>query len=208
MKKLFSFLIFLNILSFTVQAQTNTNAQSVLDKAAAKVQSSKGISVSFSLTQKDKFGHTVSSSNGILKIKGSKYYVKQGGAEIFSNGVQIWNYDGQNEVTVAKAADDDNELSPQQIITGFDKKDFDIQLISSSVNYQVQLMPVDKRKNYKQVILYLNKSNNLITKAVITDKTNAIIEINFTNISLNNSFSDSQFAFDASKHPGVEIVNQ
>ena len=150
----------------------------------------------------------MSATKGILKIKGTKYYIKQDENEIFCNGKQIWNYDGQKEVTVAKADNDDDEFSPEQIITGFNKKDFDIKLISSSVNYQVQLTPVDKRKNFKQVILYISKSTNLITKAVITDKTNAIIEINFSNISFNNTFPDSQFVFDASKHPGVEVINQ
>jgi len=208
MKYFLSLLILLGIFSFSVQAQNDINAQAILDKAAAKVQSSKGISVSFSLTQKDKLGHQLSSSKGIIKIKGSKYYIKQDQSEIFSNGTQVWNYDGQNEVTVAKADNDDDAFSPEQIITGFDKKDFNTKLISSSVNYQVQLTPVDKRKYFKQVILYISKTTNLVTKAVVTDKTNGIMEINFSNISLNNSFADNQFIFDATKHPGVEVVNQ
>ncbi len=191
-----------------LDAQNNTDAQSVLDKTTAKFQSAKGINVSFLLTQKDKYGHVLSSSKGILKIKGLKYYIKQGDNEIFSNGEQVWNYDGQNEVTVAKVDNDDDELSPKQIITGFDKKDFDAKLLASSVNYQVQLTPVDKRKNFKQVILYINKQNYLITKAVITYKTNEITDINFSNISLNNSFKDDEFVFDASKHKGVEVINQ
>ena len=208
MKYFLSLLILLGIFSFSVQAQNDPNAQAILDKAAAKVQSSKGISVSFSLTQKDKLGHQLSSSKGIIKIKGSKYYIKQDQSEIFSNGTQVWNYDGQNEVTVAKADNDDDAFSPEQIITGFDKKDFNTKLLSSSVNYQVQLTPVDKRKYFKQVILYISKTTNLVTKAVVTDKTNGIMEINFSNISLNNSFADNQFIFDATKHPGVEVVNQ
>jgi outer membrane lipoprotein carrier protein len=208
MKRSLSLIILLQVFFFSAQSQSDVSAQAILDKAASKVQSSKGISVSFSLTQKDKLGHQLSSSKGVLKIKGSKYYIKQDQNEIFSNGTQVWNYDGQNEVTVAKADNDGDVLSPEQIITGFDKKDFDAKLVSSSVNYQVQLTPVDKRKNFKQVILYISKSTNLITKAVVTDKRNTILEINFSNISLNNSFTDSQFIFDASKHPGVEVVNQ
>jgi len=207
MRKIFVFIFLINICSFTVKAQINPDAQSILDKASDKVQSAKGINVSFSLTQKDKFGHELSTSKGILKIKGSKYYIKQESNEIFCDGAQIWNYDG-SEVTVAKTDNDDDELSPQQILTGFDKKDFDINLISSSLNYQVQLIPVDKRKNFSRVILYFNKSTNLISKAVITDKTNAVTEISFSNISLNNSIADSQFTFDPSKHPGIEVVNQ
>jgi outer membrane lipoprotein-sorting protein len=196
-------------LVFFVQAQSNIDAQNILDKAAAKIQSSKGISVNFSLTQKDKLNHVVVNSKGLLKLKGSKYYIKQEENEIFCNGIQIWNYYGQNEVTVAKSGNDEDEFTPQQILTGFNKKDFETILVpSNGTNYQVQLIPVDKRKNFKNLILYINKSTYLMSKAAITDKTNAVTEINFSNISLNSSFPDSQFVFDPSKHPGVEVVNQ
>lgn len=206
MKKIFAFIIALNSIALSIYAQ---DAQSVLDKATAKIQSSKGINVSFSLTQKNKSGQVISSTKGILKAKGAKYYIKQNSNEIFCNGVQVWNYDGENEVTVAKAEYDDDELSPQQIMTGFNKKDFTASILSSSAtNYQIQLMPVDKRKNYKQVIISVNKSTNLIFKAVITDKAGNNIEISFSNVSLSAVIPDSQFVFEPSKHPGVEVVNQ
>jgi outer membrane lipoprotein carrier protein len=209
MKRIFSLIAILCFYGFTVCAQNSSDAESVLNSAAQKVQSSNGINVSFSLTQKDKVGHSLSASKGILKIKGSKYYIKQEQNETYCNGVQIWNYDGAKEVTVAKADDDEDAFSPQQILTGFNKKDFDIKLVSSvGADYQVQLTPVDKRKNFKQIMLYINKSTNLVSRAVIIDKTDAFTEINFSNISLNSTFPDSQFVFDASKHPGVEIINQ
>jgi outer membrane lipoprotein carrier protein len=209
MKKQYALIILLCSFVFFIQAQSNTDAQNILDKAAAKIQSSKGISVNFSLTQKDKLNHVIANSKGILKLKGTKYYIKQEKNEIFCNGIQIWNYNGQNEVTVAKTGNDEDEFTPQQILTGFNKKDFETTLVPfNGTNYQVQLIPVDKRKNFKQLTLYINKSTYLMSKAAITDKTYAVTEINFSNISLTSSFPDSQFVFDASKHPGVEVVNQ
>jgi outer membrane lipoprotein-sorting protein len=205
MKRIFAFIFILNLLALSLYAQ---DAQSILDKAASKVQSAKGINVSFSLTQKDKFGHVQAGSKGVLKVKGVKYYVKQDGSEIFCNGTQIWNYDGQNEVTVSKADNDDDALSPQQIITGFNKNDFTATIIASGSSVsQIQLVPVDKRKNFKQINLFINKANNLITKAVVTDKQGNITEISFGNATFNAVIPDSQFVFDASKHPGVEVVN-
>ena len=203
-------LIILSVfLGLSLCAQNNTDAQAILDNASTKIKTAKGINVSFSLTQKDKLNNVVATDKGVLKIKGAKYYIKQGEHEIFCNGAQIWNYDGQNEVTVAKAGDDEDEFSPQQILTGFNKTDYASKLISSEgTNYQLQLIPVDKRKNFKEVMLYINKSTNLITKTSITDKTGNITEINFSSISLNSGFTDNQFVFDASRHPGVEVINQ
>ena len=209
MKKWFLFFIILAFVTNTINAQNTATAEGVLDKAASKVQSSKGINVSFALTQKDKAAHVLSTSKGVLKIKGERYYLKQEETEIFCNGVQVWNYNGDNEVTLAKADNDEDAFSPQQILTGFNKKDFNIKLVSSSgVNHQLQLIPVDKRKNFKEITLYINKSTNLVSKAIITDKLNAATEIVFTNVTLNVAIPDNQFVFDPSKHPGVEIVNQ
>jgi len=209
MKKWFLFFIILAFVTNTINAQNTATAEGVLDKAASKVQSSKGINVSFALTQKDKAAHVLSTSKGVLKIKGERYYLKQEETEIFCNGVQVWNYNGDNEVTLAKADNDEDAFSPQQILTGFNKKDFNIKLVSSSgVNHQLQLIPVDKRKNFKEITLYINKSTNLVSKAIIIDKLNAATEIVFTNVTLNVAIPDNQFVFDPSKHPGVEIVNQ
>jgi len=210
MKKLFSLIFILSAVCFCrINAQSNTDAQNILDKTRTKIQSSKGTNISFSLTQKDRQNTTVLTSKGTLLIKGPKYYLKQGNNEIICNGEQVWNYDGQSEVIVAKVETNDDEMSPQQIITGFNNKDFDIKLISSAgTNYLLQLTPVDKRKNFTRVTLTVNKSSNLITKAAITDKANAVTEISFTNISLNVTTPDSRFVFDPSKHPGVEVVNQ
>ena len=194
-----------------VSAQTKSDdPQQILERASAKLRSSNGINVTFSLTQKDKYGHAQGSAKGIIKIKGNKFYMKEGDNEIFCNAVQTWNYDGQTEVTVTKAENADaGDLSPQQILSGFNKADFNFKLISSSgTNYGIQLTPVDKRKNFKQIIIYVSKPGNLITKAVITDKTDNITEITFSNINLNATIPDTQFSFDISKHPGVEVINQ
>jgi outer membrane lipoprotein-sorting protein len=204
----------LTLITFTVihlNAQGNNNdPQQILDRASLKLRSAPAIIANFTLTQKDKYNHSGGSAKGLVKIKGNKYYLKEGDNEVFCNGVQTWNFDGGNEVTVAKTETADaDDLSPKQILSGFNKNDFSFKLLSSSGTYhQVQLTPVDKRKNFKQIIIFINKSSNLITKAVISDKTDNLTEIAFSGINLNASIPDSQFTFDTAKHPGVEVINQ
>lgn len=210
MKQFFTIFITAAAAFSTANAQTASSAQTILSKMAAKVQAAKGINVSFSLTQKNKAGQAVHTAKGVLKVKGDKYYLRQGETEVFCNGQKVWNYDGDKEVTIASVDESDEDaFSPRQVLTGFNAKDYTAQLISSagSAN-QVQLVPVDKRKNFKEIVLHINKTTNLVTKAVITDKLNAATEVAFSDINLNASLPDSQFVFDAAKHPGVEIVNQ
>lgn len=210
MKKTYLLFFLFVLISSGSFSQTSADAQSVLDKVSTKIKSAKGISASFTLTQYDKSNHLIGSSKGIVKIKGNKYYVKQDKTEIFNNGTQTWNYDGGTEVMVSKTDNtDEDEFSPQQVLSGFNKNDFTYKLVSSTgASYEILLTPIDKRKNFKQVTLYINKSTNLISKAKIITKTDDVTQITFSGINLNATVPDSQFIFDASKHPGAEVVNQ
>ena len=53
-----------------------------------------------------------------------------------------------------------------------------------------------------------HKTKKLILKATVIDKSDNIIEFSLTNVNTNASLPDTKFEFDASKHPGVEVVNQ
>lgn len=211
MKQLFLLVCLVPMTLVSLYAQSSgDDAQKILDRASSKLRSAKGITTNFSLTQKDKSNHLQGTAKGVVKIKGNKYYVKEGDNQVFCNGSQQWNFNGRDEVTVSKADNSDaDDLSPQQILSGFSKTDFTSKLISSSgTNYQILLTPIDKRKNFKQVTIFVSKSSNLITKALIIDKSDNKIEITFSNVNLNATLADSEFSFDAKKHPGVEVINQ
>lgn len=210
MKKTYLLFLLCGLIVLKGFSQSTINVQNILDRLSVKVKTAKAVSALFTLTQYDKSNHITGSLKGIVKIKDNKYYVKEGETEIYCNGTQTWNFDGSSEVTVSKADDiaEDN-LSPQQVLTGFNKNDFTYKLISSAgANYEILLLPVDKRKNFKQVIMYVNKSTGLVSKAKITDRIDNIIQISFSTINLNAIIPDGQFSFDIAKHPGVEVINQ
>lgn len=210
MKRIYILFFLYGVLVSRVFSQTTPDVQKILDRLSAKVKSAKTVSATFVLTEYDKSNRVLGNSKGLVKIKDKKYYLKEDKTEIFCNGIQNWNFDGKNEVIVSKADDsDEDNLSPQQILSGFNKNDFTSKLISSAGNYyEILLLPVDKRKNFKQVIIFINKSTSLISKAKITDKADNKIQLNFSAINLNATIPDNQFSFDDSKHPGVEIINQ
>ena len=210
MMKKFYFLFFVfGLIGYTSFSQSTTDVQKILDQLTAKIKSAKGISATFVLKQSDKYGHAMVNSNGLVKIKGNKYYLKEDQVEVFCNGIKTWNFDGDREVTVTNASNDDEDITPQQVLSGFNNKDFTYKLISSEKNTnQVLLLPIDKRKNFKQLIIFTNKSTGLITKAYITDKIGVVTELDFSTINLNASLPDSLFVFDNAKHTNVETINQ
>ncbi len=191
-------------------AQNDPNAKKILDDISNKLKTYKGITANFSYTTKDRNNKPKGSINGTISIKDKQYYIKQDAAEIYSNGVNIWNYDGSSEVTVSEVDNsDDKMLTPQKFLTNFYDKDFTYKLVSSSGNYnEIVMIPTDKRKNFKQVTVFADKKKNLITKAKVLDKSDNTIEFTLSNINTNASLPDSRFVFNASKYPNVEIINE
>ncbi len=200
------FMVFFSGLSF---AQSANTAKSILDRVSAKLQSFKGVTANFTYTTKDRNNVKRGSVSGQISIKGQKYYLKQGSTEIFCNAVKTWNFNGDNEVTVADVDDDSKTLTPQKLLSNFYDKDFTYQLVSSAGNfYQIELIPVDKRKNFKQVNVFIDKTKDLITKAKVIDKSDNTIEFSLSNVNTNATLPDSKFIFDETKHPDVEVITQ
>jgi len=210
MKKIY--LLLLVFIGFTgsAQAQNDANAKKILDAVSAKLKTLKGITANFYYTTKDRNNSLKGSVKGQISIKGEQYYLKQGSTEIFCNGSKVWNYNGEDEVTVADVENDDEKmLSPQKLLSNFYDKDFTYKLVSSTGNYhQIEMKPTDPRKNFKQVTVYVDKAKSLILKAKVIDKSDNIIEFALSDVNINASLPDTRFAFDPSKHPGVEVVSQ
>lgn len=210
MKKMY--LVLLSILGF-VQfsiAQNDPNAKKILDEVSARLKTIKGITANFSYTTKDRNKALKGSVKGNISIKGQQYYIQQGTTEIICNGTTVWNFNGEDEVTVAEVdADDDRMLSPQKLLSNFYDKDFTYKLVSSSgTSHEILMVPTDKRKNFKQVTVYVDKTQKLILKAKVIDKSDNIIEFSLTNVNTKATIPDAKFVFDVAKHPGVEVINQ
>ena len=210
MKKIYFLLIVLIGLGGLANAQNDPNAKKILDNVSAKLKTLKGVTADFSYTTKDRKGAMKGSVKGKINIKGDEYYIKQGTTEIFCNGQKVWNYNGEDEVTVADVDNDDERmLTPQKLLSNFYDKDFTYKLTSSSgSSYEIQMVPTDARKNFKQVTVYVDKAKNLILRSKVIDKSDNLIEFSLTNVNTNATIPDSRFAFDTSKHPGVEVVTQ
>lgn len=208
MKKIYYIIIALSLIAGSATAQSDPKAKKVLDAVSAKLKTLKGINANFNLVSKGGTGRVNNNAAGKIYIKGNKYYIKQGATEIFSDGNKTWNYNGNNEVTVTPVDEADNALTPQALLTNFYDNDFTYKLVSSAGNYnQIQLIPVDKRKNYKQLNVFVDKSKLMITKARVQDKNNNTIDFNLTNINTAVNIPDNTFVFDKKKYKkNIEVI--
>ncbi len=209
MNKLYA--CFLLLLCFTAMAfsQNDPAAKKVLDAVGAKVKSAKGITANCTLSSFTGKGKPNGSRSLSLLMKGEKYAVKQGKTEILCDGLNVYTYDGDKTITKSSVADGTQTLSPQKLLAGAYDKDFNYHLLPSKGSfYEIEMKPIDNRKNFQQVNLFIDKAKNTFSKARIVDKSNNITELKITNINLNASVDDSKLIFNKNKYPkDVEILD-
>ena len=208
MKKLNLLIAALIFIASLAQAQTDEKAKKILDAVSEKLKEYNGVNANFTLVTKSRSGKINNNSAGKISIKGNKYYIKQGAAEIFNDGTKTWNYNGNNEVTVSLTEDADNALSPQMLLTNFYDKDFTYKLVSTAGKYnEIQMVPVDKRKNFQKINLFVDKAKMMVTKAIILDKSSNTTVLNLTNINTAANIPDNTFVFDKKKYKkNIEVI--
>jgi outer membrane lipoprotein-sorting protein len=100
-------------------------------------------------------------------------------------------------------------LSPQNLLSNFYDKDFNYKLVSSAGNFhEIEMTPIDKRKSFQKVNVYIDKSKSIITKAKVLDKSNNTLEFLLSNLNTGANLPDASFQFVRSKYPkDAEILD-
>ncbi|MCW3088371.1 MAG: outer rane lipoprotein carrier protein LolA [Sediminibacterium sp.] len=209
MNKLYVCLLSLLCFSGIAFAQNDPAAKKVLDGVGAKVRAAKGITATCilgSFTSKGKPNGTQSLS---LLMKGDKYNLKQGKTEIICDGTNVYRFDGEKTVTKSSVEESSQTLSPQKLLAGAYDKDFTYRLVSSAgAFYEIEMKPIDNRKNFQKVNLFIDKAKNTFSRARILDKSNNITELKIANMNLNATVPDAKLVFNKSKYPkDVEILD-
>jgi outer membrane lipoprotein-sorting protein len=207
-KKICYLFIAIAILAIPASAQNDANAKKILDAVSARLKTYKGVSANFTLISKNRTGKLTNNVAGKISIKGNKYYIKQGSTEIFNDGNKTWNYNGNDEVTVTSSDEDKEALTPQRLLTNFYDNDFTYKLVSSNGNFhEIEMVPTDKRKNFKKVNIFVDKAKMIVTKARVVDKSNNTADFNLSNIITNASIADNTFVFNAKKYKkAIEVI--
>lgn len=193
----------------TLKAQNDPAAKKIIETFGSKVKSAKGITASFIINSITSKGRPAGSKSLSLLMKGEKYVLKQGKTEIICDGKSVYNYDGNKTITKSSVDEMNQTLSPQKLLAGSYDKDFTYKLISSkSTLNEIEMKPLDKRKNFIQVNIFFDKHSGNLTKASILDKSNNITELKVSNINLSTVLSENMFIFNKAKYPkDVELLD-
>ncbi|HWC54243.1 MAG TPA: outer membrane lipoprotein carrier protein LolA [Chitinophagaceae bacterium] len=213
MKYLYSLSLML-IFGMVTEAQKNDpDAKKILDAVSAKFKSFKTVQAAFTYSVENADGKILSSKNGTVSMKGTKYRVNFNGQEIICDGNTVWNYDkSSNEVTVSKLDAANGTITPQKLFTNFYDKDFLYTMNGEKKQagktlQEIQMTPTDKSKSFHTVYLLIDKNSKTIYSTKVLEKTGDRYSYTVTTLKPNQAMEDKNFVFDKSKYPGVEVVD-
>jgi outer membrane lipoprotein-sorting protein len=197
------------MLSGSAFSQNDPAAKKVLDAVGNKVKAAKGITANCTLSSFTSKGKPNGSQSISLQMKGEKYLLNQGKTEIICDGKDVYRFDGEKTITKSAVDESSQTLSPAKLLAGAYDKDFTYKLLpSATAFYEIEMKPIDNRKNFQKVNLFIDKAKSTFAKARILDKSNNITEVKIANLNLNAVLPDTKFIFNKSKYPkDVEILD-
>ena len=200
-------------LKSNAQASNDPAAKKVLDGVSAKFKTFKTVKATFTYKVENAAGKALSSKNGSVSMKGTKYRVSIVGQEIFCDGTNVWTYDkAANEVTITKLDNSSNTLTPQKLFTNFYDKDFLYKLNGEKKQgaktiQEIEMTPTDKSKPFHKVFVYVDKTGKTLSSTRVMEKAGNRYSYIVNTLTPNGTIADVQFVFDAKKYPGVEVVD-
>ena len=205
------------LLSFSVffgMAQNDPAAKAILDKVSAKYKTLKTVQANYNLNVTNRQGKNAGKKTGMIYLKGIKYKITEKSLEITSNGIKMWKFEpSANEVTTSTVDNSAQMLTPQKLFTNFYDKDFLYKLngdkkVGKKTLSEIELTPLDKRKSFFKVYVYVDKAQQLIVSSKIYENSGNVYDYNISNLKTNLPLDDKMFVFDKATHAGVEEIEQ
>lgn len=202
-------LLFVLSLGLSV-AQHDAKAKEMLDKLSVKTKAYKTVEVSFSFRVLNKDQGIDQTSEGTLKMKGDKYYLKLDEKEIFCDATKVYTYDKNlNECQVISVSElDADAVTPKNMFTIYEAG-FKSKVKSEKNNIMtIDLYPLKpKEKDYTMVRIDVDKSKVQVLNATVLGKNGSTYYYTIKSLTPDKTYDDAIFNFDKTKYPKVKIID-
>ncbi|HSJ67797.1 MAG TPA: outer membrane lipoprotein carrier protein LolA [Anditalea sp.] len=213
LKKIIPLLLCLGVI-FSAHAQKDPKAKAILDAVSKKYQSLDGLKATFEYTFVHERDGVNQTNTGEVAVKGDKYRLNLDDQEIYNNGKTSWTLiksDSYKEVTISDVDSDYDELTPSNIYNLY-RKGYNYRLLGDkTVNgksvQEVELTAEQQGAQIQRVKLMVDKATNDLIGWEMHDNSGGILKYKFKEVDSKVKLNDSYFAFDKTKHPGVEVID-
>jgi outer membrane lipoprotein-sorting protein len=199
--------------NFTERGVDDPAAHAVLNDVRKNLKSFRNLKFDFTLLTENRNDRTANNvQKGTILIRGDKYNLKFLEMNSISDGKTVWNFNAETkEVHINQANPRDMEmLNPLTLIETYDKN-FRAKLIREDTERGVAVVIIDlipfENRSFHKVRMLTDKAKKTIVSIEIHEKNGTIMTFRVDRMQTNVSAPDSEFKFDSSKHPGVEVVD-
>ncbi len=217
MKRLITFVLGILCVSISAFSQTDQEraemAKDYLDKMSKKNKSYSTINAAFTLTIDNKQDNSKNDIKGNLKIKGDKFQLDVANSITYFDGKDqcTWMQE-TNEATISESdLDSEAPITPMQFLGAYDKgykmRYIESHKIDNIECVEIDLYPTDRKGNIARVRLAIDKNNYVVKRIMQQGKDGTSYYVTINKFTTNTEIPDSEFKFDATKHPGVEIID-
>jgi len=195
------YVIGLSALFIFASAYAQNNADNLLNKLQNKFKTIKDVSADFA-----------QSTNGKVTLEGTFLYEKDNRLRIelkniliVTDGETSWNYNKrENKVIISSYnPDDPSYFSLKQIIDVYPSK-CNLSSAKENGNDVLILTPNKASLNFKMAKIYIN-SEDLLSKIILTDLNDKLVQVSFSNYKLNGKPGKSAFTFTPPK--GSKVID-
>ena len=196
-------------------SQQDEKAKEILEKVTQATQGYSSIQASFNYVMENKEEGIHEENKGSILLKGDQFHLSLPllGLEMFNNGETVWTYmKDANEVTVAEADDEMNELmDPSKLFTiyeqGFDYKFIEEKTVAGVPVYVIDLFPENDEIEYSKIRIQIEKQRLLIKKAEMIGREGNNYIVQVEDLKTNVPAGDSDFVFNSSQYKDVEVID-
>ena len=154
----------------------------------------------------------VQSTNGKVSLSGKFYYMKKNNLRlelktitIISNGKTNWNYNkNENKVIISDYDEHDPSVLSLNNFINVYPSECNVELQDNNGQKVLMLTPQKAGLNFKNVKIWLDKVH-LISKMIIDDPNDVLIQIEFSEYKLNTKLAVSLFTFTPPK--GSKVID-
>ncbi|MDR1632681.1 MAG: hypothetical protein LBR97_07365 [Dysgonamonadaceae bacterium] len=212
MKKIITILVLSTALFTPAMSQKDAKAKELLDKSSVALEQAGDVSAYFTLNIKDEINKASQAFDGTILMKGNKFKIDTPDQNIYFDGKTQWIYrKSYEEVNVTQPASEEIQaLNPKSIFAIY-KKNCNYKYVGTKTDIkmrkvqEVNIFP--QKGEISQITIQINTTDYFPVSFHIFYK-NKIENIIYINkYQTKQNFSDSQFVFDNTQYPDVEIID-
>jgi outer membrane lipoprotein-sorting protein len=209
-------IITLFIITSGAFAQQDKKAKAILDQLSNTTKAHKTIIAKFTSTAVNKEANMNEVYKGQLWQKGDKYKLDFMDATTFFNGKNKWVYmpDVQevNLFDVVEGEETDNIFdNPQKVFTiyeeGFKYLYTGEKQFNGQATHEIELIPMDTKKEYFKIKLYVNKAKTQIIGFKYYAKDGTRVNVTIDSFKVDEKLKNSIFTFDKKEFPDAELID-